>query len=109
VNWELSDEVLWHQNGIPVQLPKDVPRRTREEFYPVSVYLPPVLAASAQICELVSRLMFRLLYSFAWYHPTEVQRDGFRWWELSYPQEFTYKYLRNISSELASLLPGHLL
>jgi HD superfamily phosphohydrolase len=107
VNWELSDEVLWHQDGVATQLPKDVPRRTREEFYPVSVYLPPILAASPKVQELVSRLMCKLLYSFAWYHPHETLRDHFKWWEATYPEQYTYKWMRSVPAEIAELLPGH--
>jgi hypothetical protein len=74
-NWEAQDPAVFHRNWKHCDATEDLAIRKGQEFYPVAVYLPSVLAAEPKVRDLVSRLVVRLLFSLVWYKPKLECRD----------------------------------
>jgi HD superfamily phosphohydrolase len=87
VNWERQAEPLFY-NRPPGSQAIDVAFRSNQGYYPISVYLPQVLAVSEDVRKLVGRLMTSLLYSLAWYRPQEALKEGYPWWGVQAPEYF---------------------
>jgi len=94
VNYEKQEgEVAFHRDGVANEEPLDRARRHLQEFYPVSVYLPSVLARHETVCDQVRQLMRRMIYSLAWYGEHAVLYQKVQWWDVSIPEEVETKFI----------------
>jgi hypothetical protein len=92
VNWERQAEPLFY-NQPPGTHGMDIAFRHSQGYYPISVYLPPVLAASGDVRKLIGRLMASLLYSLAWYRPQEALNERYSWWLVNAPEYFQTAFI----------------
>lgn len=84
-SWAREEEVLFHSKGKPLRQATELPVRPRQEFYPISLFLPPVLAGHREIRKLASNLTWKMIFSLAWLRPEEVLASRTRWWDLEPP------------------------
>jgi hypothetical protein len=97
-DWELEEGPLFHDRPEGEHGQLDFARKQRQQFYPVSVYLPAILATSQRVRELLDRLMCSMLYSLAWYRPQEVQDEGLAWWAEKSPGEYAGRWVLQMAT-----------